>query len=71
MTKYMDDMISPQPIRVFNPIVDPCKQKIKSLSIVGAGHLPGRTLQRKGAVFQDFAFAVITEAKLGHEYPGN
>lgn len=60
MIRYMDYMISSEPIRVFNPIADSGKQKIKSLSVVGAGHLPCRTLRREGAVFQDFAFAVIT-----------
>lgn len=60
MTKYMDYMISSHPIRVFNSVVDSSKQKIKSLTILNAGHLPGRTLQRKKAVFHDWAFVMIT-----------
>ncbi|MDN4069647.1 AraC family transcriptional regulator [Paenibacillus vini] len=60
MTKFMDYMISPHPIRVFNPAVEATRLKIKSISVVGAGHLPGRTLQRASAVFQQWAFVVIT-----------
>lgn len=60
MTKYMDYMISSHPIRVFNPTVDSSKRKIKSLAVVNAGHLPGRTLQRSQAEFHDWAFVMIT-----------
>ncbi|UNK16933.1 helix-turn-helix transcriptional regulator [Paenibacillus sp. N3/727] len=60
MTKYMDYMISSHPIRVFNPMIDPSKQKIKSLTVINAGHLPGRTLQRKDAKFHNWAFVMIT-----------
>ena len=60
MTKYMDYMISSFPLRVYNPIVEPGKQKIKSLTMVHAGHLPGRTLQRVDAKFQYWAFVMIT-----------
>lgn len=60
MTKYMDYMISSHPIRVFNPMIDPSKQKIKSLTIINAGHLPGRTLQRIDAKFHSWAFVMIT-----------
>lgn len=60
MTKYMDYMISPRPIRTFNCIVDSSKQKIQSLTVINAGHLPGRTMQRKEASFPTWAFVVIT-----------
>ena len=60
MTKYMDYMISSFPIRVFNSTMDPGKQKIKSLTILNAGHLPGRTLQRSDALFPHWAFVMIT-----------
>lgn len=60
MTKYLDYMISPHPIRVFNPVVDLSKHKIKSLTIVHAGHLPGRTMQRLDANFEYWAFVIIT-----------
>ncbi|WP_410771150.1 helix-turn-helix domain-containing protein [Fontibacillus sp. BL9] len=59
MTKYMDYMISPHPIRVFNPAVEPARLKIKSLSVVSAGHLPGRTMQRVDATFEHWAFVSI------------
>ncbi|WP_110930069.1 AraC family transcriptional regulator [Paenibacillus bouchesdurhonensis] len=60
MTKFMDYMISSRPIRVFNPMVDASRQKIRSLSLVNAGHLPGRTLQRREANFNHWAFVMIT-----------
>lgn len=60
MTKYMDYMISSHPIRIFNPMVDSSRQKVKSLSLVNAGHLPGRTLQRSRAKFNNWAFVMIT-----------
>lgn len=63
MTKYMDYMISSRPIRTFDCIVDSSKRKIQSLTMLNAGHLPGRTMQRKEAVFSKWAFVVITEGK--------
>ncbi|WP_438349679.1 AraC family transcriptional regulator [Paenibacillus sp. FA6] len=60
MTKYMDYMISPHPIRVYDPMVDSSKKKIRSLTVVNAGHLPARTLQRKDADFKSWAFVMIT-----------
>lgn len=61
MTKYMDYMISTHPIRVFNPMVDPSKKRIRSLTVVNAGHLPARTLQRIDADFNSWAFVMITD----------
>ncbi len=60
VTKYLDYMISPNPIRVLHPAVDPKRRRIKSISLVGAGHLPGRTMQRENADFKEWAFVVIT-----------
>lgn len=60
MTKYMDYMISNHPIRVFHPMVDPSKKRIRSLTVVNAGHLPARTLQRIDADFKFWAFVMIT-----------
>ena len=56
----MDYMISNNPIRVYNPMVDSSKLKIKSLTIVNSGHLPARTLQRIDANFKSWAFVMIT-----------
>lgn len=61
MTKYMDYMISSRPIRIFNSIVDSSKLKVKSLTVINGGHLPGRTMQRKDANFMNWAFVVITD----------
>ncbi|GIP24188.1 MULTISPECIES: AraC family transcriptional regulator [Paenibacillus] len=60
MTKYLDYMISSDPIRVFNPAVDASKRKVKSLTVISAGHLPGRTPQRRDAQFENWAFVMIT-----------
>lgn len=60
MTKYLDYMISSDPIRIFNPAVDASKRKVKSLTVVNAGHLPGRMLQRGDAEFSYWAFVMIT-----------
>lgn len=60
MTKYLDYMISSHPIRIYNPMVDSSKKKIRSLTVVNAGHLPGRTLQRSDADFNRWAFVMIT-----------
>jgi len=56
----MDYMISNHPIRVYNPMVDSSKLKIKSLTIVNAGHLPARTQVRLNADFKSWAFVMIT-----------
>ncbi|WP_026263396.1 helix-turn-helix domain-containing protein [Paenibacillus sanguinis] len=61
MIKYMDYMISSQPIRLFNPVVDASKRKIPSLALVNAGHLPGRTLRREAASFRYWAFVMIAD----------
>lgn len=60
MTKYMDYMISQSPIRVFEPTVDPVRRRIKSLSLVSAGHLPGRIPPREKAEFDHWAIVIIT-----------
>jgi AraC-like DNA-binding protein len=56
-------MISSRPIRTFDPKVDKSRLKVKSLRIVNAGHLPGRTLQRKDAVFGYWAFVYIAKGQ--------
>ncbi|MHA0856390.1 helix-turn-helix domain-containing protein [Paenibacillus sp. CMAA1364] len=61
MTNYMDYMVSNRPIRLFNPIVDNSKKRIQSLTIINAGHLPARTLQREQAEFNHWAFVIITK----------
>ncbi|MFI2858549.1 AraC family transcriptional regulator [Paenibacillus sp. JSM ZJ436] len=60
MTITMDYMISSHPIRLFNPKLDASKQKIKSLTLVNAGHLPKRRPQRLNAQFSYWAFVMIT-----------
>ncbi|NOU73746.1 helix-turn-helix domain-containing protein [Paenibacillus sp. LMG 31458] len=59
MTKFLDYMISPLPIRVVDLKVDKSKLNIKSLTITEIGHLPGRTLQRNQATFDSWALAYI------------
>ncbi|WP_172199547.1 helix-turn-helix domain-containing protein [Saccharibacillus qingshengii] len=65
MTQYMDYTISPVPIRVFSPPFDPVRRRIKSIALVNAGHLPGRTLQRENVQFHHWAIVLITGGQ-GH-----
>lgn len=65
MTQYMDYTISQSPIRVFSPPIDPARRRIKSITLVNAGHLPGRTLQREQATFHYWAIVLITGGE-GH-----
>jgi AraC family transcriptional regulator of arabinose operon len=60
MTKFMDYMISPYPIRVIDRKVDPSRLMRKSLMITNVGHLPGRTLHRKHAIFSRWAIVYIS-----------
>ncbi|OWA34814.1 AraC family transcriptional regulator [Saccharibacillus sp. O16] len=60
MSQYMDYTISRSPIRVLSPSVDPTRLRITSLTVVNAGHLPGRTLRREQAFFQHWAIVLIT-----------
>ncbi len=60
MSQYMDYTISRSPIRVLAPSVDPARLRITSLTLVNAGHLPGRTSRREKATFQHWAIVLIT-----------
>ncbi|BFT71098.1 AraC family transcriptional regulator [Paenibacillus sp. P36] len=59
MTRFLDYMISPQPIRIVDLKIESSKLSIPSLTIKGMGHLPGRTLQRSQAAFDSWAFLYI------------
>ncbi|MGG1516039.1 AraC family transcriptional regulator [Paenibacillus oryzisoli] len=59
MTRFLDSMISPQPIRIVDLKIDPSKLSIRSLTVTGMGHLPGRTLQRSQAIFDSWALLYI------------
>ncbi|MEX1030183.1 MAG: AraC family transcriptional regulator [Paenibacillaceae bacterium] len=61
MARFMDNLISPNPIKVIDLTVDKSKLNIKSLTITEAGHLPGRILQKKNATFESWAFAYIAK----------
>jgi AraC family transcriptional regulator, arabinose operon regulatory protein len=63
MTRFMDYMISPYPIRIVDLKVDKSKLLLPSLIIANVGHLPGRTLQRKNATFEKWAIVYITGGK--------
>jgi len=60
MVKFMDYMISPNPIRIADLKVDKSKLHIKSLTITETGHLPGRTLRREHATFDSWAFGYVS-----------
>ncbi|MBM7568466.1 helix-turn-helix domain-containing protein [Paenibacillus sacheonensis] len=59
MPTYMDYMISPLPIRLYDNVIDLKKLRVQSLLLRGAGHLPGRIMQRKDAKFDYWAFVYI------------
>lgn len=59
MSKHMDYMISPYPIRIIDPKVESSKLKLKNIRVGQAGHLPGRTLFRSGVVFEHWAIVYI------------
>ncbi|SFT20596.1 AraC family transcriptional regulator [Paenibacillus sp. BC26] len=59
MPTYMDNMISPLPMRLFDCMVDVKKLRVKSLMITNAGHLPGRTSRRENAEFDRWSFVYI------------
>ena len=59
MTKYLDYMISPLPIRIIDLKVDRSKLKIKGLTPHQFGHLPGRTPMRRNSTTATWAFTYI------------
>lgn len=59
MAIHRDEIISPQPFRTFDPMIETSRLKVKSLKLLSAGHLPGRTMQRSRAVFNHWAFVYI------------
>ncbi|MHA6532863.1 AraC family transcriptional regulator [Paenibacillus sp. BAC0078] len=59
MSKVMDYMISPYPIRIIDPKVESSKLRLRSIQIGQAGHLPGRTLFRSSVVFGHWALVYI------------
>jgi AraC family transcriptional regulator of arabinose operon len=63
MVKFTDVMISPLPIRVINLKVEPSKLKLKGLTVLQFGHLPGRRSRRKGAAYDYWSFNYIVRGK--------
>ncbi|TXK75927.1 AraC family transcriptional regulator [Paenibacillus sp. N3.4] len=59
MTKFMDYMISPYPLRIITLPVDSSKLKLHSLIVLNVGHLPGRTSFRHDATFEKWAFVYL------------
>ncbi|QWU17142.1 AraC-like ligand binding domain-containing protein [Paenibacillus sophorae] len=59
MSKLMDYMISPYPIRIIDPKVEASKLKLQSIRVGQVGHLPGRTLFRMGVTFPHWAFVYV------------
>ncbi|KGE19222.1 helix-turn-helix domain-containing protein [Paenibacillus wynnii] len=59
MPNVMDYMISPYPIRIIDPKVDASKLKLRTIRVGQVGHLPGRTLFRKGVFFEHWAVVYI------------
>jgi AraC-like DNA-binding protein len=59
MTKFLDYMISSLPIRIIELKVDRSKLKIKGLTPLQFGHLPGRTPMRRNSTTESWAFTYI------------
>ncbi|GAA3406423.1 AraC family transcriptional regulator [Paenibacillus hodogayensis] len=59
MTKLLDYMISPLPIRIIDLKVDPAKLRIKGLTPCQFGHLPGRIPIRRDSTTETWAFTYI------------
>ncbi|MFF2482261.1 helix-turn-helix domain-containing protein [Paenibacillus sp. NPDC058071] len=70
MVKFMDYMISPEPLRIIDLNVDPAKLSVRSLHIRHVGHLPGRTMPRQAAVFRHWAVVYIAGGS-GYYRSGN
>lgn len=60
MSRFMDYMISPHPIRIVQLKVDRSKLMLPSLIITQLGHLPGRTLYRNKTYFTQWAMVYIS-----------
>lgn len=59
MTKLLDYMISPLPIRIVDLKVDRSKLKLKGLTAEQYGHLPGRIMMRRNSTTDNWAFTYI------------
>ncbi|WP_409342096.1 AraC family transcriptional regulator [Paenibacillus sp. MBLB4367] len=59
MTKLLDYMVSPLPIRIEELKVDRALLRIKGLTVSQFGHLPGRTLRNKVTPHRHWAFTYI------------
>src|SRR4051794_26696385 len=59
MPRFMDDTISPYPLRIITLPIDASKLKLQSLRILHVGHLPGRIMYREHATFDNWAFVYI------------
>lgn len=61
MTKMMDYMISPLPLRIVDMNIDKSKLKLHNIRILQMGHLPGRTNRRIKMTFEHWAIAYIVD----------
>lgn len=59
MPRFMDDTISPYPLRIITLPIDASKLKLQSLRILHIGHLPGRIMYRDHATFENWAIVYI------------
>lgn len=63
MPVMVDNMISFSPIRIVDAKIDISKLRIKDISILQMGHLPGRTMRHKSVTFEHWAVAYIVGGK--------
>ncbi|WNR46747.1 AraC family transcriptional regulator [Paenibacillus roseipurpureus] len=59
MPRFMDNTISPYPLRIITLPIDASKLKLQSLRILNVGHLPGRIMYREHATFEKWAIVYI------------
>ncbi|MGG1516818.1 AraC family transcriptional regulator [Paenibacillus oryzisoli] len=59
MPRFMDNTISPYPLRLITIPIDASKLKLQSLIIYSVGHLPGRIHYRTHASFEKWAAVYI------------
>ncbi|OAS21631.1 hypothetical protein A8708_17055 [Paenibacillus oryzisoli] len=63
MPRFMDNTISPYPLRIITLPIDASKLKLQSLRILHVGHLPGRIMYRGHGKFESFAIVYISGGK--------
>lgn len=70
MATFLDYVISPQPIQIVDLKVDRAKLKVKSLTVLQYGHLPGRTIKMRGNQNNFWSFTYISRGRGTYQIEG-